>query len=261
LTNFTRNDLKVWVINLDRSPERMERMRMSLEAHGIAFTRFSAIDGARISESLRKKVDSKAYERSMGQYLLPGKVGCYYSHLSIWKELAASEYPVGLILEDDIVLHDDFVEALEASLSASECWDILRLNATRAKFPLLRGQAGRWNINGYIGRFTGNGCYLIKAEVAGRISATIENMRLPFEHEIGRFYAHGYRLAGLEPFPSHIEDFGLSQIVGENNSNLKKPSLHKRIPHFIWKVASYFRRAVYLNRPQGWPKPTKQRAD
>jgi len=236
-------------------------MRVSLNAHDIEFKRFSAIDGARIPESLQKKVNSKAYKRSMGQYLLPGKVGCYYSHLATWKELAASEHPIGLILEDDVVLHDDFEEALEVALDASQYWDILRLNATRAKFPLWRGQAGRWNINGYLGRFTGNGCYLIKAEVAGRISARIEKMRLPFEHEIGRFFEHDYRLAGLEPFPSHIEDFGLSQIVGENNNDLKKPSLHERIPHFVWKVMSYFRRAAYLNHPQGWPKPTKQRTD
>lgn len=236
-------------------------MRSSLNAHGIEFTRFSAIDGARMPSALDKQINARAYERNMGQYLLPGKVGCYYSHLSVWKELAASEHPIGLILEDDVVFHDDFVEALEAALRAAEYWDILRLNATRAKFPLWRGQAGRWNINGYLGRFTGNGGYLVKAEVAGRISARIEEMRLPFEHEIGRFFEHDYRLAGLEPFPSHIEDFGQSQIVGENNNDLKKPRLQNRIAHFIWKVASYFRRAVYLNTPQGWPKPAKQRDD
>jgi len=239
----------------------MERMERNLSAHGIEFVRFPAIDGAHLPKSLREQVNSKAYERNMGQYLLPGKVGCYYSHLATWKELAASGHPIGLILEDDVVLHDDFEEALEAALDASQYWDILRLNATRGKFPLWRGQAGRWNINGYLGRFTGNGCYLIKAEVAGRISARIEKMRLPFEHEIGRFFEHDYRLAGLEPFPSHIEDFGMSQIVGENNDNLKKPRPHHRIAHFIWKISSYFRRAVYLNSPQGWPKPTKRRGD
>ena len=261
MATYTRNDVKVWVINLDRSPERMERMRSNLGAQGIPFTRFPAIDGTHLPGSLSERVNARSYERKMGQYLVPGKVGCYYSHLAVWKELAASEHKVGLILEDDVVFHDDFVEALDAALDASEYWDILKLNATRAKFPLWRGQARRWSVNGYLGRFTGNGCYLVKADVAARVSARIEEMRLPFEHEIGRFFEHGYRLAGLEPFPSHIEDFGLSQIFGENNKDLKKPRLYKRIAHFIWKISSYFRRAVYLISPRGWPKPATQHDD
>lgn len=254
MPGFTRSDLQIWVINLDRSPERMERMSNGLQQLGLRYIRFSAIDGENLPPAILSQVDKKAYERNMGQLLVPGKVGCYYSHLSLWKELAASDAPVGLILEDDVVFHDDFVEALDAALASADYWDLLRLNATRAKFPVSRGQTQRWKINGYVGRFTGNGAYLIKADEAERIAKRISIMRWSFEYEIGRFYYHNYRLAGLEPFPTHIEDYGESQIFGKNDEKLVKLRPLKRLPYLVIKMLNYFLRWIYFSVGRSWPK-------
>lgn len=232
-------------------------MQRELDEIGLDFVRFAAIDGATCLPYLMQNVDRQSYERNMGQSLLPGKVGCYYSHLAIWRELAVSDHPVGLILEDDVVFHKEFNAALDAALAEADQWDLLRLNATRARFPVLRGRAGRWQINGYLGRFTGNGAYLIKASQAARISSSIGTMRWSFEYEIGRFFEHNYRFAGLEPFPSHIEDYGESQIVGTNNAMLEKQHWLRRLPHFGQKVASYIRRWKHLNSSDGWPKHKK----
>ncbi|WP_114965143.1 glycosyltransferase family 25 protein [Alkalilacustris brevis] len=248
-------DLPVWLINLDRSPDRLSRMDAGLRAQGLAYERLPAIDGKAEFDRLLPRVDRAAYERNMGQTLLPGKVGCYFSHLAAWERLVDSGKPMALILEDDVVFHEDFREALALALKAEAHWDLLRLNATRARFPVSRGKAGPYAINAYYGRFTGNGAYLLKADTAARVAPRIQRMRWSFEHEIGRFFEHDYRLAGLEPFPSHVEDFGQSQIVGLNNAKLTKPSFIHRLPHFARKIESYYHRGLHLYFSGKWPLP------
>ncbi|MEL7240138.1 MAG: amidase family protein, partial [Planctomycetota bacterium] len=44
--------------------------------------------------------------------------GVYASHLAVWERLAASDAEIALILEDDVVFHDDFREAVETALRA-----------------------------------------------------------------------------------------------------------------------------------------------
>lgn len=118
--------LPVWVINLDRSPDRMARMDEGLRAQGLIYKRIPAIDGRAEFDRLLSKVDCVAYERNMGQKLLPGKVGCYFSHLSAWQRLIDSGQEMALILEDDVVFHADFRDALAQAIKAKTHWDLLR---------------------------------------------------------------------------------------------------------------------------------------
>ena len=119
--------LPVWVINLDKSPDRMARMDEGLRAQGLTYKRIPGIDGRAELYRLLPKVDRVAYERNMGQELLPGKVGCYFSHLSAWQRLIESGQEMALILEDDVVFHADFRDALALAIQAKAHWDLLRL--------------------------------------------------------------------------------------------------------------------------------------
>lgn len=169
--------LPVWVINLDRSPDRMGRMDQGLRAQGLRYKRISGIDGRAEFCRLLPKVDRVAYERNMGQELLPGKVGCYFSHLSAWQRLIESGQEIALILEDDVVFHADFRDALALAVQAKEHWDLLRLNRIRAKLPVSQGRTGPYLLNAYIGHCTGNGAYLIQRETTLAIARSpVETM-------------------------------------------------------------------------------------
>lgn len=241
-----RNALQIWMINLDNAEERYTRMSEQLNAMGLSFNRFAAIDGKTQAGNLKAQVDKPFYERYMGQQILPGKIGCYFSHLAVWKKLVESGAPIGLILEDDVVFHEDFGTALDLALAGSEHWDLLKLNSTRAKFPIGQGKMGEYRLNAYLGRFTGNGCYLLKRETAVRLIPDLEEMKLAFEHEIGRYFAHNYRQYGLQPFPTHIDDGGVSQITGVGNEFVSKTRGLGRLPFFLFKAANYLRRLNFL---------------
>jgi glycosyl transferase family 25 len=241
-------DLPVWLINLDRATARRAAMDERLAALGLSYRRFSAVDGRAEAAALAQTVDRAAYERNTGSQLLPGKVGCYHSHLRVWAELAASGHPVALILEDDVVFHDDFLASVAAALSVQDCWDILRFNCIRAKLPVTQGRVGPYRLNAYVGPFTGNGAYLIKRDLARRLGPRLLPMTRPLDHELNRFFVHDYRLIGLEPWSSHVDDGGTSTITGSAFGDVRKFRWYERLPYLGLKAGNYLRRLVWLLR-------------
>jgi len=68
------------------------------------------------------------------------------------------------------------------------------------------------------------------------------------DHEINRFFLHNFRLLGLEPFPSHVDDGNVSLITGTGFADVVKFRRWQRLPHYRLKAANYFRRAFWLAR-------------
>ena len=246
--SLTRADLGVWLINLDRDTDRRAAMERQLGALGLPYTRFAAINGKEQAETLARRADAAAYARNMGSPILPGKMGCYASHVTVWEAFIASDHPVALILEDDVVFHDDFLSALDLALAHADTWDTLRFNCIRAKLPVRQARLGRYDLNAYLGPFTGNAAYLIHRDVARRILPNLWPQTRAFDHELNRFFRHDFRQFGLEPFPSHVDDGGDSSITGTNFALVKKPHWTKRLPHYRLKAANYLRRGWWLLR-------------
>lgn len=245
---LTRADMGVWLINLDRDTARRAEMERQLDALGLTYTRFPAIYGKDHAEDLAKRADATAYARNMGSPILPGKMGCYASHVAVWEAFLASDHKVALILEDDVVFHDDFLESLDLALQASAHWDTLRFNCIRAKLPISQGKIGRYTLNAYAGPFTGNATYLLKKDVAKRLLPNLWPQTRAFDHELNRFFRHDFRQFGLEPFSSHVDDGDVSSITGTGFALVNKFKWYRRLPHYRLKAANYFRRAAWLLR-------------
>ena len=128
-------NLGVWLINLEDSIDRRRTMEDRLNRLGLSYTLFSAVDGSKEIGKLKPNVDLRAFRRNMGRHPLPGDIGCYFSHQGVWREFVESDYPVGLVLEDDVVFHDEFLKAVHAALSVSDDWDLVRLCALRCEDP------------------------------------------------------------------------------------------------------------------------------
>jgi glycosyl transferase family 25 len=132
---------KVYVINLDRTPERYENVRSQLLANGIADTRFSAVDGYLVrltvqstgqiisgKEALSNLWNSIWDARPLllhvdynGTYktaefdqsvkdrkISAGEIGVTFSHRAIWSETAKNNYKNVVVFEDDVILSEDF---------------------------------------------------------------------------------------------------------------------------------------------------------
>lgn len=238
----------VWLINLKRDTGRFAKMDAQLKRIGLPYQLFEAVDGKTNADELVKKVDVKAYERNMGSRILPGKMGCYASHVRVWEAFLASPFETALILEDDVVFHEDFVESLGWALKMRQHWDTVRFNCIRAKLPVAQAYGGRYRLNAYIGPFTGNATYLLNRRVAERILPGLWPQTRAFDHELNRFFVHDFKQFGLEPFSTHVDDGNVSSITGANFSQVEKFDILHRLPHYRLKAANYWRRFSWLLR-------------
>lgn len=120
--NDTVGKMKNFVVNLDRQPEKFERFLKRNEGCGIAFERFPAVDGLKLT-------DEEVMAMGIvvpGSRFAPGAVGGTASMSRIWKMVAEQDEPA-LVFEDDCTIRHDILARLETLLPSLGDWDILVL--------------------------------------------------------------------------------------------------------------------------------------
>lgn len=103
----------VWVINLDRRPDRWETSRTRLNKINIIPKRFKAVD-AEDPEFIQFYSNLPYPKRKTGE------VACYMSHKKLWEHIYNLDIPYALIFEDDLIIspkigRKDIQEALDES--------------------------------------------------------------------------------------------------------------------------------------------------
>lgn len=240
--------LMVLLINLPRSTERRERMQQRLANLGLDYELLPAVDGRAQWDQLLPSVDLQAFQRHAGSDVLPGEIGCYHSHLQAWQRLLASDAQVLLVLEDDMVFHDDFLDALRIALRGRAHWDMLKLAKIRAKQPVCQGLLGPYRLNACIGAFTGFGAYLIQRETAQRLLPQLLPIRAPIDRELEQVHRHDLRHFSLEPFPAHPQDEGQSTITGAHFNAVRRYPLSRRWTKYAEQTRNLLGRVMYLAR-------------
>src|SRR5262249_8648793 len=114
--------MNCFVINLDRSPNRLALVREQLTSLGLAWERVPAVDGSTLSLPDHGVVDEKAFKWRHHALLRRGEIGCYLSHRIAINRFLASPAAAGVILEDDVQLSADFAAALAALAACPDRW-------------------------------------------------------------------------------------------------------------------------------------------
>lgn len=94
--------MKTYLINLDRSTDRLAVMAERMAEIGIKSERVSAVEGAKLN---LKTVNIAAPNYKYPRVLTLGEIGCFLSHRKCWEKLVQSEDDWALILEDDCIFH------------------------------------------------------------------------------------------------------------------------------------------------------------
>ncbi len=104
--------IPVYVINLDRRPDRWSSVSTDLDVLGIQYQRVSAIDA---EELARKSANVGIEQRRLSSSLI--SMGCSasaLSHFKAMKQFTQSNHQFALILEDDVQLASDLPELLKS---------------------------------------------------------------------------------------------------------------------------------------------------
>src|SRR5215213_3189646 len=112
-------------INLDRRPERWERVQARFAAHGISgVQRVSAVDGNETAIPVHWRHTNGAY-------------GCLRSHLQVVTEARRRGAESVLIFEDDVVFDDALQQKFAAAIEDLPAdWDMLYFGALHKDEPI-----------------------------------------------------------------------------------------------------------------------------
>lgn len=134
----TAPKLKYYVINLKNETERRKLMEQCLDAQGVDYEFFEAINGRELTEeqkALFADVDENILEMAGGRKLLvedklsPAEKGCALSHLKLYQKILDERVQCAVILEDDIAIGQDVFEALDNIDCIKEPWDIINFSS------------------------------------------------------------------------------------------------------------------------------------
>lgn len=98
--------MRIYCINLKRSPERRVKMEQELKKLSLDYEFIDAIDGRLISIAARNAAYCSWRTRLRhGKNLTPGELGCVLSHLKFFRKIIETN-EVGFVLEDDVAFLD-----------------------------------------------------------------------------------------------------------------------------------------------------------
>ena len=117
-----------YLINLAVNTERFRNSESQFASLGIQFERINAVDGRSLSDQEIKNVyDAKANKHRARKPLVASEIGCYLSHIEVWKKIAKGNCKGGFIFEDDFQASDDLGTLMELLSQDAENWDIVKL--------------------------------------------------------------------------------------------------------------------------------------
>jgi GR25 family glycosyltransferase involved in LPS biosynthesis len=180
---------RYYMINLEDATQRWRSAKQQLAPYQIDLVRYPAVDTRTFAKvkQYRSMIDDAAMaklevlqqvkRRRQHRELSNGAVGCYLSHMGVYKQMIEDHVDVAMIMEDDIDIRADEVAKMsEICGRLPEGWDIILLgciNRDRPPHPIVNGfQRVDW--------FWGLHCYMIHIEAARRIVAKL----LPIQYQI-----------------------------------------------------------------------------
>jgi glycosyl transferase family 25 len=222
--------IPAFLINLDRSQDRLRYMQAQADRIGLQVERFPAINGSAVPDHLRSQF--------AGSRLTPGQVGCYASHLCLHERVVRDDLSYALILEDDAELQDDLMLAAEKAMAAAPAdWDYIQLSGTFkrpvlsiANLPNGRHLVRHWRLPG------GTGAYLISRRGAEKMIAPGPRVR-PVDLEIRYAWLRDLDVLGVYPAPVICNvQFNTTIIPEAGSKSTHSPGLISEVKGKVYRV-------------------------
>ncbi|MCP4781609.1 MAG: glycosyltransferase family 25 protein [Hyphomicrobium sp.] len=226
----------VFIINLDRSPDRLAFMQAQAERLNFNFERVRGVNGTRgLPKWLAPQFVSETGE--ILSKMSSGEVGCYASHLIALSRMVDRKIGPVIVLEDDVTLDTDFFTTAEAAiLAAPEGWDLIHLS-TRFKNPCFT--VAELNGDRRLVRHSrlpaGSAAYAISISGASKLLAS-KVRKHPFDMEFRYAWIADLDIFGVHPAPAVDGAFLVSTIEAPWRTKLKSNRRYweRRLPKPRW---------------------------
>ena len=203
--------LKIFVISLDRALDRRAHMQGLLDELGLTAEFVSAVDGIALTAEDRGQYDSGLARLNYRAEMTNTEIACYLSHYRIYERICRENLPVALILEDDIDVAPNFLEAVGALVDQTDPeWTVVRLQTQRGKLLNPTSEHGLGRRVGALGaselyqldtHVLGGCAYLMRLPAAETMLAFGKTISRPIDQTLDRFWENGIVPYIVRPFP------------------------------------------------------------
>ena len=238
---MTEPKLATYLINLDRSPDRLTYSKLEFERFGMDYIRIEAIDGQELDIA-----DYPQATRNGWFYHTPltiNEIACYLSHLKALRSFLDSDATHAMILEDDFAFKENPLPCLN-SLMEIDDWDIVKLYNWKkrqwTKFFASFVTDEQTPFSLYFNASTAicNTAQIFSRTGAEKFLAKKKHLYRPVDVELKHYWEENLRIKSLSPpiVTEHKETQPLSTI-GHSRSE-------KSLPSFLWRMRYFFHYGV-----------------
>ncbi|MHB2264171.1 glycosyltransferase family 25 protein [Aliihoeflea sp. PC F10.4] len=230
----------VFVINLDRSPDRYARVAESAARNGIEIERVPGVDGATLDLTSLPGVETGTFSRVNGRPMLKGEAGCYLSHMKAICIFLDSGAETALICEDDVDFTSDTMSFMR-DLAMYRGWDVVKLYSFRARGFVRHGETAQGFAIGrcLAGPVGSSAAYAISRDGAARFLDALKPMIVPYDVALERGWRGGVRFF-MTDRPAIALQPEQSSTISDSYSG--KYPFYRRIGTLMFRASEYVRR-------------------
>ena len=242
---MAEKQIPIFVINLDRSPERLRLISERLAQLNLSFERVVAVDGQKIDSTTRDSINPKR----IWHHYRDCEVACYLSHLKALGIIASRQIPRAIILEDDAVFDSDFALWADPACPLPDGVELLKLEGSRAhnayKIPI--AQCANRTIQFSYKPSGGAIAYSVTLGAAKQMLKKLTLMTGWADYDVFAYWKTGICTYEINPFPAWHAGEDPSTIVGAG----RRRTLSHQLTRNIFKRWEKTKRAVYVLRKFG----------
>jgi glycosyl transferase family 25 len=226
----------VFLINLDRSPERLQLAHQSLAAAQVPYQRIAGFDASLEDLSLCR-IDAKSFQTTHGRTEpRKGEIGCFQSHVRAMEAFLATDKETAIIMEDDAVPEPWFESGVAQLLAWRQAWDIAPLFHFHNGGPIKIRKSDAFNLTIFLTHVSSSAAYILNRKAALKLLEHMSTQRACVDHALFEKYTHGLRLRGISPMPMRLSSQANISTIGVEKSG--KLPFFKRFPTFVHRSVS-----------------------
>jgi glycosyl transferase, family 25 len=205
----------VFVISLRRAAQRREASKSALDAIGLPFTFFDAIEGAKLDDAEVARVyDADLNARQYKRPLSRPEIGCYLSHYELWRRIVEDNLEGAVILEDDFDADDALVKVIEEIEAAPPTGALVKLFSRKpvlgTTVACLRGERRLVAPKRVPGLTLG---YALDRTAAEMLLVNALPFSRPLDMDIKHWWEFGLPVLVVDPPPLRIGELGLASHI------------------------------------------------
>ncbi len=236
--------MRIFVISLRTQVERRQAMRTQLERLNLRFTFFDAIDMRQTKTKYFRALDLHQFQLNTGRFPLTNEVGCFASHLTLWRTCITLGEPI-IILEDDACVEDGFSDAILFLERKGGDLGFVSLEENRLRLGCAEARSRSFALH-YCPKYSRRAmAYAIAPTAAHRFVEASRYLTAPVDRFIEEVWVHKQPLYQLSPHVVSAGEIAMNSTTIGLRRRLRCRRLSSRCERALYNGRNNVRRVLF----------------